>query len=138
MGSNGSVPAKRVRINGFVDFVHRPEFQVLENTTFRKLGLFPSAGEERKTSRLLGPLERANLHPVQWSQQSRCLPRSNPYPRQARNVENLVAPRSLTPALLNAPDERLSVVTFRGRKRPRSGEEWGVAAPDRWLPSRRS
>jgi hypothetical protein len=32
----------------------------LENTTFRKLDLFPSSGEERETSTLLGPLERDN------------------------------------------------------------------------------
>jgi hypothetical protein len=27
---------------GFLDFVHRPEFYKQENTTFRKLDLFPS------------------------------------------------------------------------------------------------
>jgi hypothetical protein len=30
---------------GFLDFVHRPEFYKQENTTFRKLDLFPSSGE---------------------------------------------------------------------------------------------
>jgi hypothetical protein len=30
---------------GFLDFVHRPEFCKQENTTFRKLDLFPSSGE---------------------------------------------------------------------------------------------
>jgi hypothetical protein len=37
------------RINGFSDFVHRPDSKELEdkNTTFRKLDLFPSSGEER-------------------------------------------------------------------------------------------
>jgi hypothetical protein len=28
----------------FLDFVHRPDFQKQENTTFRKLDLFPSSG----------------------------------------------------------------------------------------------
>jgi hypothetical protein len=32
-------------ITGFLDFVHRPEFYKQENTTFRKLDLFPSSGE---------------------------------------------------------------------------------------------
>jgi hypothetical protein len=31
---------------GFLDFVHRPEFYKQENTTFRKLDLFPSSGED--------------------------------------------------------------------------------------------
>jgi hypothetical protein len=30
---------------GFLDFVHRPEFYNQENTTLRKLDLFPSSGE---------------------------------------------------------------------------------------------
>jgi hypothetical protein len=30
---------------GFLDLVHRPEFYKQENTTFRKLDLFPSSGE---------------------------------------------------------------------------------------------
>jgi hypothetical protein len=30
----------------------------LENTTFQKLDLFPSSGEEREDPTLLGPLER--------------------------------------------------------------------------------
>jgi hypothetical protein len=30
---------------GFLDFVHCPEFYKQENTTFRKLDLFPSSGE---------------------------------------------------------------------------------------------
>jgi hypothetical protein len=30
---------------GFLDFVHRPEFCKQENTTFRKLDLFPSSGK---------------------------------------------------------------------------------------------
>jgi hypothetical protein len=38
-------------------------FKLLENTTFRKLNLFPSTGEWRETPTLLGPLETANL---QW------------------------------------------------------------------------
>jgi hypothetical protein len=30
-------------ITGFLDFVRRPEFQILENIPFRKLDLFPSS-----------------------------------------------------------------------------------------------
>jgi hypothetical protein len=45
-----------LRITRFLDFVHRPVFQKLENTTFRKLDLFPSSGEGAKTLTLLGPL----------------------------------------------------------------------------------
>jgi hypothetical protein len=46
-----------LRITGFVDFVHRPEFYIVENTTFGKLGLFSSSGEGRESPTLLGPLE---------------------------------------------------------------------------------
>jgi hypothetical protein len=35
------------------------------NPTFRKLDLFPSSGEERKTHTLLGPLERDSLNHFQ-------------------------------------------------------------------------
>jgi hypothetical protein len=63
-----------LKIIGFLDFVHRPE---LENTTFRKLDLFPSPGEERESPTLLGPLERADLNHWTFSfsgiQQIRCL-----------------------------------------------------------------
>jgi hypothetical protein len=31
----------RIRIIGFLDFVHRPEFKIPDNTTFRNLHLFP-------------------------------------------------------------------------------------------------
>jgi hypothetical protein len=34
---------------------------VLEDTTFRKLDLFPSSGEGRETPTLLGPLERMSV-----------------------------------------------------------------------------
>jgi hypothetical protein len=42
-----------------MDFVHRPEFKILENTTFRKLDLFKSSGEGWETPTLLGSLEKA-------------------------------------------------------------------------------
>jgi hypothetical protein len=29
-----------LRITGVLDFAHRPEFEMLENTSFRKLGFF--------------------------------------------------------------------------------------------------
>jgi hypothetical protein len=40
-----------------------PSSGILNTTekTFRKLDLFPSSGEGKKTPTLLGPLERANL-----------------------------------------------------------------------------
>jgi hypothetical protein len=40
---------KEFRITGFLDFVHRPEFEVLESTTFRKLDVFPCSGKGRET-----------------------------------------------------------------------------------------
>jgi hypothetical protein len=64
------------RITGFLGFIHRPEFSILGNTTFRKMYLFLSSGEGNETPTLLYPLERANLIPVieVRAQQSRCLP----------------------------------------------------------------
>jgi hypothetical protein len=38
----------------------------LENTTFRKLDLFPSSGEGRETPAVLCPLERSNLNHWTW------------------------------------------------------------------------
>jgi hypothetical protein len=49
-----------LRITAIFDFVHRRVFQKLENTTFRKLYLLPSAGEG-KTPTPLGSLKRTNL-----------------------------------------------------------------------------
>jgi hypothetical protein len=48
----------------FLDSVLRPVFLALENTTVQKLYLFSFSSEGRETSILLGPLERANFHPV--------------------------------------------------------------------------
>jgi hypothetical protein len=45
---------------------------VLENTTFRKLDLFPSSGEGKGTPTLLSQYERSNLN--HWTQQSMYLP----------------------------------------------------------------
>jgi hypothetical protein len=45
-----------LRIAAVLDFVYRPGFWKLENTTFRKLDLFPSSGEGRKLPTLLSPL----------------------------------------------------------------------------------
>jgi hypothetical protein len=50
-----------LRITGFMDFVHRPIFRKLENTTFLKLDQFPSSGERGRTPAQLGPIERASL-----------------------------------------------------------------------------
>jgi hypothetical protein len=42
-----------LRINGFVDYVHRPEFWITnKNTSIREMDLFPSSGEGRETSKL--------------------------------------------------------------------------------------
>jgi hypothetical protein len=50
------------RITGFLDFFHLPVFYKTENTTFRKLDLFPSAGEGGSTPNQLGPVGGANLN----------------------------------------------------------------------------
>jgi hypothetical protein len=55
-----SLLATDFEITGVVGFVHRPGLKKL-NAAFRKLGLFPSSGEGRKTPAVLGPLERANI-----------------------------------------------------------------------------
>jgi hypothetical protein len=36
-------------VTGLLDFAHLPEFEMLENTTFRKLDLFPSSGDKEDT-----------------------------------------------------------------------------------------
>jgi hypothetical protein len=46
-----------------VDLVHCSEFQILENTTFGKLDLFPSSGDGRETHAVLGPIVRLAQHP---------------------------------------------------------------------------
>jgi hypothetical protein len=51
-----------VRINGFVDFVHCPEFQITRKQSILETVFFPPSGEERETTSLLGTLERANLN----------------------------------------------------------------------------
>jgi hypothetical protein len=52
------------RTTGFPDFVHHPEFQILEKT-FWKLDLLASSGEGKGAPTLLGYLERAN--PNHWT-----------------------------------------------------------------------
>jgi hypothetical protein len=54
-----------LRIPRILVFVLRPEFEKLENATFRKLDLFLSSGKERKRPTLLGPLERSSFS--QWT-----------------------------------------------------------------------
>jgi hypothetical protein len=60
--SNMKNTRNSLKIAGSLDFVHRPVFYKLENTTLRKLDLFPSSGERAKTPAQLGPLERAKLN----------------------------------------------------------------------------
>jgi hypothetical protein len=68
-----------IGITVFLDFVHCPKFEILENTTFRKLNLFPASDEGRKTHTLLHPLESANLN--NWNflrdQKNKCFPPLN-------------------------------------------------------------
>jgi hypothetical protein len=54
-----------LRVTGFLDFVHRLEFSILENTTFRKLDLSPSSGEGSKTPTLyfLKKILKVSNHP---------------------------------------------------------------------------
>jgi hypothetical protein len=66
-----------VRITGVSDFVHCPYSKKLVNTTFRKLDLFPSSGEEGDRTPL-GPLERANLN--HWSSEI-TMARMNYFPK---------------------------------------------------------
>jgi hypothetical protein len=57
-------------INGVLDFMHRLVFyRTLENTTFRKLDVFPCSGEGWGEPTPLGPLERANLS--HWNEPNR-------------------------------------------------------------------
>jgi hypothetical protein len=51
-----------LRITGFLDFAHRPVFKKLENTTLRKLDLFPSYDEGGKAPAQLVSLEIGNLN----------------------------------------------------------------------------
>jgi hypothetical protein len=51
-----------LRTTGFVDFVLRPEYEILENTMFWTLDLFSSSRGEREIPALLGPLERVNIN----------------------------------------------------------------------------
>jgi hypothetical protein len=44
--------------------VFRPVFWKLEDTTFRKLHIFPSSGDGRETFTLLGPSERVKVNQV--------------------------------------------------------------------------
>jgi hypothetical protein len=50
-----------LRITGFCTLSIVRNSKCYKNTTFRKLDLFPSSGEGRKTPTLLGPLEIASL-----------------------------------------------------------------------------
>jgi hypothetical protein len=46
---------------GLWTFVHHSVFYILESTTFRKQGLFPSSNEGKEAPSPMGPLERADL-----------------------------------------------------------------------------
>jgi hypothetical protein len=61
LGSNLQCAVPKLRINGFVDFVHHLVFWKLENATFQKLNLFPPS-RWRGKHLLCWVLERANLN----------------------------------------------------------------------------
>jgi hypothetical protein len=68
----GSVDSKRfgrwciiLRITGFLDFVHRPVFYKPDNTTFRKLDLFPSSSEGVDTY-CVGYLKKSQPQSLVW------------------------------------------------------------------------
>jgi hypothetical protein len=48
-------------ITGFMDFAIIRNYKLLENSTFRKLDLFPFSLQGRETPILWGPLERGPL-----------------------------------------------------------------------------
>jgi hypothetical protein len=48
------------RITEFLEFVHRPVFSKLENTTFRKLDLFLSSGEREANTYSDGSLRKSS------------------------------------------------------------------------------
>jgi hypothetical protein len=50
---------KTLRIAGILDSVHRPVFLKLENTTFRKLDLFPSLRERGRDTYSVGSLRKS-------------------------------------------------------------------------------
>jgi hypothetical protein len=56
-GSEDGVQYSAQRVCGLC-----PSSGILENTTFRKLDLFPFSGVGRETPTLLGPLERVNVN----------------------------------------------------------------------------
>jgi hypothetical protein len=47
------------RITGFSDFFYLPVFYRKENTTFRKLDLFPFTGEGGEDTYSVGPLRKS-------------------------------------------------------------------------------
>jgi hypothetical protein len=46
-----------LKITGFLNFVHRPEFQITRKHNASELDLFPSSDEGRETHTLLDPCE---------------------------------------------------------------------------------
>jgi hypothetical protein len=56
-----------LRITEFMNFIHRPEFLITKNTTFRKL--LPSSGEGKEKG---GPVIEVSFS--ERTQNNRCLP----------------------------------------------------------------
>jgi hypothetical protein len=86
------------------------------NTTFRKLGPFPSSGEGRKTPTLLGPLERVNLN--HWTSEGRGTP-TLLGPLERVDLSHWTSEEKGTPTLLGSLERAaLSHWTSEGRGTP--------------------
>jgi hypothetical protein len=62
LGNNSSPLSCAVGIRRFLDVLHWLNYKSPENSTFRKLDLFPSSDERMELPTLLGPLDGANLN----------------------------------------------------------------------------
>jgi hypothetical protein len=56
-----------LRVTGVMDFVHHPEFYILENLTFQKLDLFPSSDDRREGDTCsVGSLRKSSPQSLQF------------------------------------------------------------------------
>jgi hypothetical protein len=62
------------RITGFLYFIYHPDFEILENTAFRKLDLFPSSGarDRRHTVEILRARPMIEVNTLWQTQQYGC------------------------------------------------------------------
>jgi hypothetical protein len=54
----GAPATTPIGISGFLDFVHRPEFEIIENITFRRTGLFPLSVQREGDTYSVGSLRK--------------------------------------------------------------------------------